>query len=76
MTRPIARVPGENFDCDRVTPNCEVCNLNEYACLCEIEVWPEVKNPMSMEQVQAAFAKLFPTSLVEVEELGPGRIAA
>jgi hypothetical protein len=90
MTRPIARVPGEQFDADQVTLPCEVCNLNEYGCMCEQLVCAKCKrtfddygychckspNTPSMERVEAAFAKLFPTSLVEVEDLGPGRIAA
>lgn len=35
--RRIARVAGEAFDADQVTPNCEECARSEYSCECEEE---------------------------------------
>lgn len=31
----IARVAGEAFDADQITPNCEECGRSEYSCECE-----------------------------------------
>lgn len=30
----IARIPGEAFDADQITPNCEECGRDEYSCDC------------------------------------------
>jgi len=70
----IARVPGEAFDADQITQRCEDCGLSEYSCECEVEEWPAPT--MTMAEVEAQIARAFGTQLVEVEHLGPGRIAA
>lgn len=52
---PIARVSGEAFDADQITPNCEECGKNEYACLCD-DPWgygPEPKK--SREQIETDY---------------------
>ena len=83
----IARAPFEAFDADQVSLPCETCGMNEYSCLCEVESWPAPK--LTAEEIahrdtriadriaEVMEAKAERESLlVEVEHLGPGRIAA
>lgn len=47
----IARVAGEAIDADQITPNCECCGLNEYACECDPFYDPEPRK--SREEIEA-----------------------
>lgn len=51
FSRSVARVAGEAFDADQITPNCECCGLNEYACVCDPFYDPEPRK--SREEIEA-----------------------
>jgi hypothetical protein len=78
----IARVTGERFDADQIQWACDECGRSEYDCECEVEsnAWPKLRDfPGGVKpEVEARIARFVnpETSLVEVEEIGPGRIAA
>ncbi|MES2752844.1 MAG: hypothetical protein V4661_15865 [Pseudomonadota bacterium] len=55
----IARVAGEFFDADQITPNCDECGLSEYRCLCEPEEWPAMRSTMTLEEAHARIAAAF-----------------
>jgi hypothetical protein len=88
----IARVTGERFDADQIQWACDECGLDEWSCDCKQVICARCKleaddygycqcksdNGLSMEEVEARIARFVnpETSLVDVEEIGPGRIAA
>lgn len=76
MSASFIRVAGEGFDADLLEWECEDCGHDEWSCECgEALVCPYCDRAPDARGYCASCDE-YAEPLVEVEHLGPGRIAA